>query len=235
VRPLRGSFVGSAAPLPTKAPPLQSPLYNWAGLYLGLNIGGGFASQTSTNTANTTLFGDLLPGNSILGQLSGVIGGGQVGVNFVNGRLVYGLEVLFDAAGIDSGGASTFGVMDDRFTARIDSLTLVTARLGYAWDNALLYVKGGYAGANVKLSVVDGNPPLVGQGADSRWASGWTVGAGAEIGFAGNWSVGAEYDFASLSTNGFQLAGAGPGTYTFKARDQDVHLVMARLNYRFAW
>jgi outer membrane immunogenic protein len=224
-----------ASSMPTKAAPLQGVHYNWAGFYVGANVGGAFASQVSTNTANTTAFGDMVPGNTISDHLSGIIAGGQIGVNFVNGRLLYGVEVLFDAADVHNGTASTFGVMDDRFKPTISSLALVTARVGYTWDNVLLFAKGGYAGANLKLTVTDQAPPSVGQGSDTRWASGWTVGAGAEIGLDGNWSLGAEYDFASLKADGFQLAGGAPGAYTFSAREKAVHLVMVHLNYRFVW
>ena len=46
----------------SKAPPLPYAVYNWAGVYVGGHVGGSWASQHWTNTADTTLFGDLAPG-----------------------------------------------------------------------------------------------------------------------------------------------------------------------------
>ncbi len=52
------------------------------------------------------------------------------------------------------GGLPPLG-QDDNFATRIQSLFLGTARVGYAWNNVLLYAKGGYAAGEVKVAVVD--------------------------------------------------------------------------------
>ena len=67
-----------------KAPAL--PSYNWAGFYVGVNLGGGFASEAAT----TPLGGvSINPG--------GIIGGAQLGYNFLlSPSWLLGIEGEFD-------------------------------------------------------------------------------------------------------------------------------------------
>ena len=76
----------------TKAPVFVDPIYNWAGFYIGANVGGAWANQQWINSANTTVFGDLAPGQGFRQRGSGVIGGGQMGYNWQAGNYVFGLE-----------------------------------------------------------------------------------------------------------------------------------------------
>ena len=76
-----GLLSGSAlaSDLPVKAPvytaPIAPPPYNWSGLYVGANFGGGW-SNGSLN----------IPGNNLYGGLSEFIGGVQAGYNFQAGH-----------------------------------------------------------------------------------------------------------------------------------------------------
>ena len=71
----------------------------------------------------------------------------------------------------------------------MDAFGLFTGQVGYAWNNALLYVKGGAAvtDRNYRHSLVAGGALLRSTGYQTRW--GGTVGAGLEFGFAPNWSA----------------------------------------------
>jgi len=82
-------------------------------------------------------------------------------------------------------------------------LATVTARVGYAWDRWLAYAKGGYAGADVELTLAD-HVALVRASSDT-WANEWTVGAGAEYALGRRFSLGVEYSFADLDTGRFTL------------------------------
>ena len=82
---------------------------------------------------------------------------------------------------------------------KIDAIGLFTAQVGYAWNNALLYVKGGAAVTDNSYSssfpvsnifAAAGVPWNA--SSDTRW--GGAVGTGIEFGFAPNWSVAVEYD-----------------------------------------
>jgi hypothetical protein len=52
------------------------PIFNWSGFYVGGHIGGAWTNEGWINTANTTAFGDLNPGQGFHQRNSGVFGGG---------------------------------------------------------------------------------------------------------------------------------------------------------------
>jgi len=218
----------------TKAPVFVDPIYNWAGFYIGANVGGAWANQQWINSSNTTVFGDLAPGQGFRQRGSGVIGGGQMGYNWQAGNYVFGLEGTLVGLGTRGSVFNTvFGVgLDDQFSWRSNWMATVTGRLGYAVSNHLFYVKGGYAGVNNRLSVVD-NVPVTGSGSQTRWHDGYTVGAGWEYGITQNWIVGLEYDYAAFGSNTYQLAGGAPGNYTFDAKPRDIQSAVVRLSYKF--
>jgi outer membrane immunogenic protein len=225
------SVVAKAADLPRAplyTPPPMPVAYNWTGCYLGVHAGGGWSVTDWTNTTNTTAFGDLAPGQGYRQTNSGFIGGGQVGCNYQIDSWVLGLEASFAGTSVKGDVNNTaFGAANDVFTARINSLLMVTGRVGYAFDNWLVYAKGGYAGADVNFSVTD----PAGSGNASSWQSGWTVGGGVEYGITRNWIVGVEYDFIDLSSKNYNVSG-GAGTYAFDVQPQ-IHQVVARLSYKF--
>ena len=152
-------------------------------------------TQQWINTANTTLFGDLNPGQGFRQRGSGIFGGGQMGYNWQASQLRVRSR----------GHASPVSTTAERCSTRssVPDLTIGSAGaptgwrpspagLGYAVSNNLFYVKGGYAGVNNRLSVVDA-VPLTGSGSQTQWHNGWTVGAGWEYGITQNWIVGLEY------------------------------------------
>ena len=224
-----------AADMPVKAPAYKAPVvhfYNWTGCYLGVHAGGGWSRTEATNTENTTAFGDLAPGDGFSQDDSGFIGGGQLGCNYQTGSWVFGVEGSFAGTTIKGDFANTtIGAADDIFTTEIHSLALVTGRVGYAWDNWLLYAKGGYAGGEVEFSVND-TVGVTGSGSETNWQSGWTVGGGLEYGLTQNWILGVEYDYIDLGTDNYNVAGAAPGNYTFDVHPK-ISQVVARLNYKF--
>jgi len=219
-----------------KAPAYIESIYNWAGFYVGGHLGGASTNQEWINTANTTFFGDLSPGQGFRQRGSGIFGGGQIGYNWQANNWVFGLEGT--VSGLNNSGTvvnNVFGFgLDDRFSWRTDWMATVTGRVGYAVANNLFYAKGGYAGVNNHLSVVDANPnPSTGSGSQTQWHHGWTVGAGWEYGITQNWIVGLEYDYSAFEKKSYQLGGVGPGTYTFDARPHDIQSVVGRVSYKF--
>jgi outer membrane immunogenic protein len=234
-----GAGAASAADLAarpyTKAPAFVDSIYNWGGFYIGGHIGGATTNEEWVNSANTTAFGDLSPGQGFRQRGTGVFGGGQMGYNWQASNYVFGLEGTI--SGLDNKGTvlnNVFGLgLDDRFSWRADWMATITGRAGYAVANNLFYVKGGYAGVNNRLSVVDAFPPSTGSGSQTQWHNGWTVGAGWEYGITQNWIVGLEYDYAAFEKKSYQLAGASPGTYTFDARPKDIQSAVVRLSYKF--
>jgi outer membrane immunogenic protein len=173
----------------------------------------------------------------------GVIAGGHLGYQHQFGPWVLGAEVSltggFDKdtlGGIDLFGGSTVGVLQ----TDIDWMVLATARVGYAWDRWLAYVKGGYAGAMIELHSDDNVPPDF-IATSRKLHSGWTVGIGAEYMVASSVMLGIEYNYvnlsADLSTPVFnEVSGAQVGTAVSDV-DTEIHSVMARLSFKLgpAW
>mgnify|MGYP001156542833 CR=1 FL=1 len=218
----------------TKAPPPMVAVYNWTGFYVGGNVGGAWANQEWINTANTTIFGDLAPGQGFRNRETGFIGGGHVGYNWQANNFVFGLEGGIQGLSNDSTVLNNvFGAGDDVFNWRTEWMATVVGRLGLAYNNNLFYVRGGWAGVNNKLSVVD-NVPVTGSGSQTQWHNGWTVGAGWEYGLTQNWIIGVEYNYAAFERKSYQLNATEVGaTYAFDARPRDIQSVVGRLSYKF--
>ncbi|MEH2485088.1 outer membrane protein [Bradyrhizobium sp. AZCC 2230] len=219
----------------TKAPPMIAAVYNWSGFYIGANGGYGTSRDCWNQTAG------FAPGvNEGCHDATGAVAGGQIGYRWQSSAFVFGLEAQGDWADLSGRNTSTvFGVAN---RTHIDAFGLFTGQVGYAWNNALLYVKGGAAVTSNQYRGI-GTGGLAGaefdRANDTRW--GGTVGVGFEYGFAQNWSVGLEYDHlfmgrhdVTLTANGV-LAPAVPAG-AFSRTDsirQDVDLITARINYRF--
>src|SRR3974390_3305446 len=92
-----------AADLPQRpvAAPLMSPtpVYNWTGIYFGINGGGGWGSQEALNIITNRFANDSI-------NLSGGGFGGTVGAQIQSGHVVLGLEADLDWASLK--GSSTF-------------------------------------------------------------------------------------------------------------------------------
>ena len=146
-----------------------------------------------------------------------------MGYNWQNGNLVLGLEA--DGAWADVG--ATLGIPG--FTSldyTIRSLGTVRGRIGYAFDQVLLYGTGGYAWSDNRLSAT-----LLGLTAsDSQFHSGWVVGAGVEVMFAPKWSVKAEYLYRSFEGQTY-FAGAVPGG--LPVGTINLNSVQVGVNYHF--
>ncbi|MGO9770122.1 MAG: outer membrane protein [Roseiarcus sp.] len=191
-----------AADLPThKAPAAPMPAYvapvfTWTGFYIGVNGGYGIGSASSSDFGNP----------------SGGFVGGTAGYNYQMGQLVLGVESDFDWADLTKSGINAAGP----YSTTIDSLFTARARAGLALDRALLYVTGGYAGADTNLNI----PAF---GSQSEWRSGGVIGAGLEYAFTNNISAKAEYLYAPLTSQ----------TYDAQKSNVDLSLIRAGLNYKF--
>ena len=221
----------SAADMAVKAPP-PAPLpmiYSWSGFYIGANGGWG---QSHNCWDFVPVAGAIIP-NGCTDQSGGVIGG-QFGYRWQANQFVFGLEAQGDWADINSTHVS-FLFPAFATQVKVDGIGLFTGQVGYAWNNALLYVKGGAAVTSNRFDILTavGGANLA-SASSTRW--GGTVGVGFEYGFTPNWSVGVEYDhlFMGNANNTFSVVNpivAGAANRI----SQDVDMVTLRLNYRFGW
>jgi outer membrane immunogenic protein len=220
-----------AADMAVKARPV-APLpviYNWSGFYIGANGGWG---QSHNCWDFVTALGAVIP-NGCTDQSGGVFGG-QIGYRWQANQFVFGLEAQGDWADINS---TRVSLINPAFSTRVkvDSLGLFTGQLGWAWNAALFYVKGGAAVTDNRFDIITtACCATIASASATRW--GGTVGVGFEYGFAPNWSFGVEYDhlFMGNSNNSFSVvnpivAGA------LNRVSQDVDLLTLRINYRFGW
>ena len=224
----------SAADMAVKAPP-PAPLpviYNWSGFYIGANGGWG-QSRNCWDFVNDGVFilGTFAEGCN---SRSGGVVGGQIGYRWQASQWVFGVEAQGDWADLSSQRVSLF---DPTLSLRTktDGIGLFTGQVGYAWNAALLYVKGGAAVTSNRFSILDNlnfGAELASAGS-TRW--GGVVGVGFEYGFAPNWSVGLEYDrlFMGDSNNSFTFAAPLAGVVLNNRVSQDVDLLTLRVNYRF--
>ena len=219
----------------TKAPAYMESMFNWTGFYVGGHIGGAWTNEQFINNGTGAPFGDLTPGQGYRQRNSGILGGAQIGYNWQANNYVFGMEGTI--SGLDNKGSflnTAFGAGDDVFSWRANVLATVVGRAGFAVQNNLFYIKGGYAGVNNRLSVTDTVGPATGSGGQTHWANGWTVGAGWEYGITANWIVGLEYNYSQFETKSYQLAGAAaPAVYTFDAKPKDIQSAAVRLSYKF--
>lgn len=217
-----------------KAPPPPPPvtIYNWSGFYLGGQVGGAFSDSSWSTDA--TVNGVFVPVDH---SKDNWIAGGQVGYRQQWGNWVLGVEGMWSATDLKTFEISSNLVnlgFPDRFRGtKIDQIYSVTGQVGYAWDRWLGYAKGGWAGASVDLSTLNG---ITGTTSSvSGNASGWTIGAGIEYAFAPNWSLAVEYNFYDLSMGDKFTTQTNGASATYTGFDTQVHTVMGRLNYTFNW
>ena len=211
----------------TKAPPAPVvAIYDWTGFYIGVNGGGGSGRKCWDLLSDT--LGDL-PGAEGCHDATGGTAGGQIGYRWQTANWVWGIEGQGNWA--DFRGSNTSLLFAPDFNrSKIDAFGLITGQVGYAWNNVLLYVKGGAAVTGDKYETFNGVTGALNASAnETRW--GGTVGAGLEFGFAPNWSVGVEYDHLFMGSRDVTLTGV-PFSETEHIK-QDVDIGLVRLNYRF--
>ena len=228
-------FAGAAnaADLParvyTKAPAIAAPVYSWSGFYLGINGGG--ASSHECYTITSVAGAPVFPNSEGCHDATGALLGGQIGYRWQVTSWVFGLEAQGDWADLKGSNASLTAIIPYTNQTKIDAIGLFTGQVGYAWNNVLLYVKGGAAVTdNQYSSFFTATTVVFNQASETRW--GGAVGAGFEFGFASNWSLGVEYDHLFMGTDSVPFTGINAVTRTDNI-SQDVDMVIGRLNYRF--
>jgi outer membrane immunogenic protein len=221
----------------TKAPPMIAAVYDWTGFYIGAN--GGYGSSRKcwdySGTPAARLAVNVLDGCH---DATGAVAGGQIGYNWQSSAWVFGLEAQGDwadlagsnIANIPAGvGAAALSLTN---RTRIDAFGLFTGRVGYAWNNTLLYVKGGAAVVRDKYrSDFTGTGVNYSAASETRWGA--AVGVGLEYGFTPNWSFGVEYNHAFMDGRDVTLTGSPVGATIVERVRQDFDVVTARINYRW--
>jgi opacity protein-like surface antigen len=250
-------MIAAVMPVKVKAPPRPfiGPT-NWTGFYVG-GFAGAAAGRTDIGFVGSPL---VIAGERpwVMGGLGGI----ELGYNYqFPNKWVVGVEGDVGAANVHGGrtagaadgittnvataGTTAFSPQVMTIADKTNWMATATARVGYAWDRTLFYVKGGAAfedssttvaciygptGRNAGSSCL--NQALVvtgGFSTPSYTRVGWTIGYGTEFDLGKNWSAKAEYDYLSF---GRHTALATDGT-TFLTDKSWVSQVKIGVNYKF--
>jgi outer membrane immunogenic protein len=204
--------------MPYKAPPPVVAVWNWTGFYIGANGGYGWGDSKWS----------LLPGglNEGTHHPNGGTIGGQIGYNWQFGSFVVGLEAQGNWADFNGSNVSLVAPLATNRT-NIDAFGLFTGKVGYAFNNVLVYATGGAAVQSVdyrwsSLGVTRGTAD------ETRWGA--TVGAGLEYAFTPNWSAGVQYNHMFM---GRKDVAFGPLPNATDRIRLDTDVFTGRINYRF--
>jgi outer membrane immunogenic protein len=213
-----------------KAPPM-APAFNWGGFYAGLDLGGALASDTVVQSTRVEPF------SSTKVSSSGVVGGGQLGFNWVpTPNWLLGVEA--DVSGADLNGTATY-IGKPQFNEKVDAFGTARGRAGYVANNWLFYGTGGFAWSDdtftrTQISAdATGTPPLGDVRTNAPMRTGWTAGGGIEWGFARNWTARVEYLHLDLSDETFSFTASNN---VFRSIDEgrlNIDTVRLGVNYLF--
>lgn len=245
--------------------PLEAELQSgpWDGVYAGLHVGGGaFTGRSIDWDANLYLD----PSGDWDVNAFAALAGAQAGVNFQLGNVVFGIEADFSKTNFDEsahvGVTSSDRVWSSNayIKAEMDWLATFRGRLGMAHGDAMFFVTGGVAVAEVNQCVNDlyehnypdlgpegrgyqnicaeTNPDFAGAHArfdDVTW--GVIMGGGVEVMLRENVSLKAEYLFAQMDRQNEVFNFERPGSGFGEGEDLDfsshVHIARVGLNYHF--
>lgn len=232
VRSLGVAFAMGLAATFAQIQPSAAQTYNWTGLYFGAHLGGAWSTSDATDVLPgggdfTSGFGDTFSFDG-----GGIAGGGQLGYQAQFSNWVLGAEIAGTWADLGDPHRSPFFPGTDRVDMRITPVFTATARLGYAWDRWLAYVKGGYAGADAEFRA-DDTFAGVGLRGNSQWLSGYTVGAGFEYALYDGIRLGLDYAYVDLGSSTLHTVTSlgAPERYDLSS---EMHTVTARLNFQLS-
>jgi outer membrane immunogenic protein len=210
-----------AADMPVKAvAPVVVPA-SWAGFYIGAHAG---VAWQKAHNSSPYFIGDGVDDT----KKTGFIGGGQIGINFQSGNVVYGLEG--DISGLSGKGTAT-GVTNG-YTAsnQIRWLSTIRGRLGVAAGNTLIYGTGGVAFGGVRNSTVYFPPVAAANTSESKTRVGWAAGGGIEHMWSRNWTIALEGLYVDLGKKTIvnPITTAKTTTFSNKA-------VIGRVKVNYKW
>ncbi len=273
-------LTGASAPAMAQSwMPNRDATPTWTGGYLGIyggatrandqedeflrfdrNLDGNFGDPVTT-AAGADAFS---PGSCGGGANSGAVGGGcdddaegaeaaiRAGYDFQFGAFVIGGLVEYSTVRGGEDSVTSFSTTPASYTfeRKVEDLSAVRARIGYAYGPALIYGTGGVVTAEIKNQFYSSNTQnsFTDQG-EAGEADGYQAGGGVEYMLAPHLSVTGEYLYTSLeardfdirvgrgtaaANNPFVLAPDTTGTDIRRSNGRfGLHAVRIGMNYRF--
>jgi high affinity Mn2+ porin len=195
------------------------PFLNWTGFYVGGHLGYGrghandsFADPVTagSNKALGSLFGGLQLGyNHVL--KSGILLGIESDLSFPN---------FLSADDVVRSRITPQGILSEK----IDYVGRLRGRIGYAFDNWLIYGTGGVAWSQARF--IETSDLTGDEDKALRMRGGWVVGAGAEVAIAPDWSARLEYLYDNFGKAAVTMPSGARSESTF-----DTHTLRLGLNW----
>lgn len=234
---LAGAVLTAAAPVGKAADVGAPAAYDWSGGYIGAHAGYGSADVDYRFNIDDLFSNEA--GSTHSEALDGLLGGGHIGHNWQIDKLVLGLEGSFTWAGFDKDSIINNGIGSNPASRTgVDWLAALTPRFGFAFDNVLLYGKGGLALADFDTRIEQDVLAGLRFTDDERTEIGWTVGAGAEVALSENWVIGVEGDYYDFGKYGADKDVTNPPAPPQPATDYDIEAslwtILARISYKFS-
>ncbi|WP_238123261.1 MULTISPECIES: outer membrane protein [unclassified Xanthobacter] len=187
---------------PAMAVKAPGPAGSWTGFYLGTYVGAGLVdSQWGPGTGPLVATAPQSFPSS--GSAAGALIGSTIGYNYQMGSYVLGLEGDL-GTGFLYGQARCAGSWQSICTTDTDLLATLAGRIGYAFDNVLVYGKAGAAFINNSYTV--SGTAYAGQFTGSQFQAGWTVGGGVEVALTPQMSAKAEYAYLDFGSSDVDLS-----------------------------
>ena len=187
--------------------------FSWTGIFVGGQVGGGFINTDWTVSS---------VGGFSNSQTS-LAGGIQTAVQYQWGKTVAGVEVAYTWIDFSntSSGLVTPGLS---FSGSLRDLLIVAAKLGYAQDRSLFFMKAGYASADITVSATAGGVTNT----SSARKDGWMWGIGLDYAVTNRIVLGVEYNWSFFNPEPRTL-----GALAVDASGADPQTLMARLMFKF--
>jgi outer membrane immunogenic protein len=239
---LTGPALGADLPMKSEAPYVE-PRFSWTGCYVGGHVGGGIGSKAMTDPVQLVQDSLIAPGTTtgvttVTTSPTGAVIGGEIGCDYqFSSNVVMGIEGT--ASGTTMKGSAQVGLPAGNpgdialVQANNDFLAGVTGRIGYAFDNILIYGRGGFAVAGDKYDVSGGTfaggGPFHFQGVDNRY--GYVVGGGVDWAFTRHWSANVEYDYYGFGNGNILMTDQFSGTTGVVNVKQSVQVIKVGFNF----
>jgi high affinity Mn2+ porin len=218
-----GRMLGAQQAVPVRASRAIDTTSNWNGWFAG----GSFGYSQGTTRA---VLADPSPAGSA-SPLGYSLGGVHVGYNLVRATgLLVGAEadVSFPDFFEDGVVASRSGPSGANVTEKIDLVSSLRARVGYAASAWMLYGSGGLAVAEPRF--FESQSGAADSATVLRFRAGWIAGAGAELALSPGWTARLDYSYENFG----KTAVVFPSGSGFDARSA-LHTLRLGLSHRIGW
>src|SRR5712664_169622 len=195
------------------------PYLNWSGFYVGGHLGYG-RGHANDSFADPVTAGS----NKALGSL---FGGVQLGYNHVlNSGVLLGVESDLSFPNfLSADDVVRFRITPQgNLSEKIDNVGRLRGRVGYAFDNWLVYGTGGLAWSRARF--IETSDLTGDEDKALRTRGGWVLGAGAEVAIAPDWSARLEYLYDSFGKAAVTMPSGMRSETTF-----DTHTLRLGLNW----